>query len=246
MSVARVPQLGSKPVVLSVKLRDAQVDEENLLCKGLQELYRRGEMTDVELVCAEQRFLAHGVVLASRSTCFRNGLQQAASSLSQGMRHEVRLSVPNPEAVKIMLDHMYMIDPNEFGKFNPRTQEVNRDVLSLAKQFELPSLSEQAMRWLSRDLNTGNVVERLALCEEFGLTELFEKIVEQLTFNKQALANIASSQQIMQHPKLMQLILQRTASTPALELEKTPTKTKPLGSSAEAQSTVKSKRARKS
>lgn len=129
-----------------------------------------------------------------------------------GARCEIRLDVANPEAVKIMLDYMYMIDEKDWAVFNPRTQEVNRDVLQLAKQFELLGLTHKAMHWLSTDLTTGNVVERLSICDEFGLSELSSKILQQLANNREALADVANSQQIMSYPKLMQAILQCTAS----------------------------------
>jgi len=211
MSVARVPQLGSKPVVLSVRLKPSKVLAEGVLSKGVQELYRKGELTDVALLCAEQRFLAHRVVLASQSRFFKEGLSSQPLP-GPNMRSEIRLEISNPEAVKIMLDFLYMLDEGEWAMFNPRTQAVNREVLQLAKQFELPGLTEQAMHWLSKDLSTGNVVERLAIAEEFGLSELTEKILQQLTMNKEALGEVAHSQQIMSHPKLMQAILQCAAS----------------------------------
>merc|ERR1712159_552101 len=133
------------------------------------------------------------------------------------MRHEIRLDVANPEAVKSMLDYIYMLDENDWATFNPRTQEINRDVLQLAAQFELPGLTQQAMHWLSKDLTTGNVVERLSICEDFGLSELSEKILEQLAYNKAALHEVAHSPQIMSYPKLMQSILQCAAAAPEPE-----------------------------
>merc|ERR1712136_204877 len=66
----------------------------------------------------------------------------------------------------------------------------------------------------TQDINTGNVVERLAICEEFGLLVLREKILEQLTFNKKALYEVAHSGQIMKHPTLMQSMLQLAAGPP--------------------------------
>lgn len=144
------------------------------------------------------------------------------------MRHEIRLEVSNPESVKIMLDYLYMLDVNDWATFNPKTQAINRDVFQLAAQFELPGLTHQAMHWLSKDITTGNVVERLSICDDFGLSELSEKILEQLTYNKAALAEVAHSPQIMNYPKLMQSILQCAAS-----------------SAPEAESQPKSKRGRK-
>merc|ERR1712151_22278 len=137
-------------------------------------------------------------------------------------REEVRLQdVNNPEAVRIMLDFMYGMNSSTFKEYNPRTQEVNRDVLRLAQNFKLPGLSEQATHWLSKDITTGNVVERLNICEEFNLQVLRDKILEQLTFNRVALSEVANSPQIVQHPKLMQALLQMAAvvSEPPAEKE---------------------------
>lgn len=212
MSLARTPQLGSKAVPLTVKLGPTQLTPEPL-AQGLQELYRRGEFADVVLICAEQQFLAHRIVLAAQSEPFKQGLMQPVPA--SGMRHEIRLGdIANPEAVKFMLSFLYQLDDNEMAQYNPRTQEINRDVLRLAKQFQLPGLTHRAMRWMAKDLSTGNVVERLSICEEFELAELTDKILEQLTNNRQALAEVAHSPQIMTYPKLMQAMLQCAAGAP--------------------------------
>merc|ERR1719359_1256191 len=117
---------------------------------------------------------------------------------------EVRLvEVTNPEAVKLMLDHIYQIEDEEY---NPKSQEINKDVLKLAQNFKLHGLQELATRYLSQELSTGNVVERLTICEDFAL--------EELTFNKQALAEVASCPQIIAYPKLMQSLLKMAAAVP--------------------------------
>lgn len=209
MSVARLPQLGSKPVALTVKLKASKATTDDL-STGLQELFRKGILTDVVLVCAQQHFPAHSVVLAAQSRVFKEGLA-AQPSPGPNMRNEVRLEIANPEAVKLMLNYLYNLDTDDLALFNPRTQEINRDVLQLARQFELPGLTELAMHWLGKDLTTGNLVERLSICDEFGLSELSEKILEQLTYNKAALHEVAHGPQIMNYPKLMQEILKCAA-----------------------------------
>jgi hypothetical protein len=210
MSLATVPQLGSKPVALTVKLAPTKVYQEPLL-SGLQDLFRTGQFIDVVFICAEQRIPAHRAVLACQSSVFKQALQETkmADSLV-----EIRLDVPNPEAVKFMLDFLYCFDDKEWAKYNPRTQEINRDVLRLAHQFQLPGLTQRATIWLAKDLTTGNVVERLSICDEFGLADLSDKILEQLTSNRQALAEVAHSPQIMKYPNLMKAMLQTAAGTP--------------------------------
>jgi hypothetical protein len=219
MSLANVPQLGSKPVALNVKLPPPKVYQEPLL-SGLQELFRTGQFTDVVFLCAEQRIPAHRVVLACQSSVFKEALQSAKAS--DALMLEIRLDVPNPEAVKFMLDFLYNLDDKDWAKYNPRTQEINRDVLRLAQQFQLPGLTQRATSWLAKDLTTGNVVERLSLCDEFGLTDLSDRILETLTSNRQALAEVAHSPQIMKYPNLMKAMLQSAAGAPDSEQDSKP------------------------
>eukprot|EP00419_Tripos_fusus_P006326 CAMPEP_0172681958 /NCGR_PEP_ID=MMETSP1074-20121228/17816_1 /TAXON_ID=2916 /ORGANISM="Ceratium fusus, Strain PA161109" /LENGTH=245 /DNA_ID=CAMNT_0013500545 /DNA_START=87 /DNA_END=824 /DNA_ORIENTATION=- len=176
----------------------------------MAELYRRREFTDVQLFCEEKSFSAHCAVLAAESEVFKDELLSGAAG---GGAREIRLTdISNPEAVGFMLDYMYGLDEGSWQAYNPRTQEINKDVLRLAQRFRLPGLTDRAVHWLSKDLTTGNVVERLSICEDFGLDMLREKILLQLTFNNKALSEISHSPKIMQYPRLMQHLLQMTAA----------------------------------
>uniref|UniRef100_A0A7S2HKK5 BTB domain-containing protein n=1 Tax=Zooxanthella nutricula TaxID=1333877 RepID=A0A7S2HKK5_9DINO len=215
MSIECLPELGKKPISLTVRLPAIKGITEENLGAGIREMYRKGLFTDVALFCAEKSFLAHRVVLASQSEVFRAALGKTATASSPSGKEEFRLAeIANPEAVKFMLDHMYQMDLEEWQDYNPRTQEINKDVLRLAENFRLTTLRERATHWLAKDLTTGNVVERLKICDDFALTTLREKILEQLTYNKKALSEVASSPQIMSYPKLMQSMLQLAAAAP--------------------------------
>lgn len=218
-SYERMSQLNSRPVGLVVKLPIATAAKDSVpLTDGLRELYRKGELTDVSLVCAGQTFLAHRIVLAAQSAVFRQGLRRDIGEMQQANtgREEVRLAdVSKPEAVKLMLDYMYQMNSSARTDYDPLTQEINIDVLRLARNFQLAGLSAQATQWLAKDVTTGNVFERLKICDDFGLQSLSDKIIEQLTLNRLALSQVAMSPQIIQHPKLLQALLQRTAAVPA-------------------------------
>jgi hypothetical protein len=212
MALERTPELGMKAVPLTVKLGHQNTQHKDSLANGLREFYRRGEFADVLLVCAERSFPAHKVVLASASAIFREGLAGRHGDAENG-REEVRVAgVENPEAVKIMLDYVYQTDSDVREDYNPRTQDINTDVLRIAQNFALPGLTQRAMHWLAKDITTGNVVGRLSICDDFGLVDLREKILEQLTLNKKALTEVANSPQIMTHPKLMLALLQQAAA----------------------------------
>jgi len=221
MALEKVPEFGSrKPVSLTVRLPALKGQGgAGGLGDGMRELYRRNELTDVSLVCAGSHFPAHRAVLAARSEVFKHGLAAAHAAAAAGggaeARQEVRLAeIENPEAARFMLDYMYDMDASVWEDYNPRTQAVNRDVLRLAQNFNLPGLKERATHWLAKDITTGNVVERLAICEDFGCDDLRERILEQLCLNKRALADVANSPQIVTYPRLMQTLLQHAAQIP--------------------------------
>jgi len=213
MSVARCPELGTKPISLTVKMKKPMA-EASTLGDGMRELYTAGALTDVDLVCCEKRYPAHCVVLAAQSPVFRQELQTLQPS-EGGSRPEIRLQdIHNPEAVKLMIEFLYELDDAEWAEYNQCTQEINKDVLQLARAYQLSGLTDRAQHWLAKDLTTGNVVERLTICDDFGLDELKNKILEQLTLNRQAMSEVANSPQIMTYPSLMQAMLQRAAAAP--------------------------------
>lgn len=208
MSITKVPDLGHRSVELKVKLPAPKSKADGLM-QNLQALFKNKELCDVELICAEVTIPAHKVVLASQSAVFKQGLQVEGTD----GRQQIRLAdVANPEAVHLMLNHIYELGDDDWQLYNPRTQEINKDVLRLAQNFQLPGLTERATHWMSKDLSTGNVVERLTICEEFGLQQLSDKIIGQLAVNKKALYEVSHSPQIMAYPKLMQALLQHAAT----------------------------------
>lgn len=216
------PSLGTKPVSLRVDAGPAE--QPDALADGLRSMFRRSEFCDVALICGGQFFPCHRLVLVAQSEVFREGLRESPVGPSIE-RQEVRLvDIVNPEAVRFMLDFMYEVDVVGRKDYAPATQEITKDVLRLAHRFRLPGLVQRAARWLARDITTGNVVERLAICSEFKLDGLSRKIIEELTVNRIALREVAGSPQIMKHPGLMKALLQQAASTGGEVVEATPKK----------------------
>lgn len=212
-SLDLTPTLGSKPVPIKVSLPSKKA--ESTLATTLRTLYQKGEFCDLDLTCGEQRFPCHKTVLTAMSVVFAEGLRKAEGG-SGGERPEVRLTeVSNPEAVRFMLDFMYEMDSEVWRDYNPATQEINKDVLRLAERFQLPALTLRATHWLAKDITTGNAVERLAICSEFGLKDLRSKIIQVLTTSRTALQEVAHSPKILEHPELMQALLQQAAGHPS-------------------------------
>lgn len=189
------------------------------LLSGLRGLLDRRELCDVALVAAGEVFPAHRAVLAASSKAFRERLPKLGSTgcvKDAGGLPALRLDdVTHPEAVQALLNCVYGADVQEGDdgvteyKYSPSSEEANRDVLRLARDFGLMALEDQAARWLARGLTTSNVLRRLAACEEFGLKEVKEKILEQLTANTDALYELVSDPAVIQVPGVLQDLLLR-------------------------------------
>merc|ERR1719197_1400127 len=122
-----------------------------------------------------------------------------------------------------MLDFFYEIGygSENSAAYSPASQAINIDVLRLAQKYSIPELRARATMFMTKDLTTHNAVDRLATCDEFGLTELRERILEQLTANKKALMEVTSSPAICAYPSLMREMLALIASTgAAVEMSK--------------------------
>jgi len=125
-------------------------------------------------------------------------------------RPELNLEfITNFEAASVMLDVIYGVSAEDQ---EITSDEANSDVLRLAKTLELPCLEGIAMKKLAKDLSTENVVPRLATCKQFGLTEMYETIEDEVVINKLALVNVSHGTEVMQYPELLQSLLVRSAA----------------------------------
>jgi len=128
-------------------------------------------------------------------------------------RLKIRVNgILHAESVKIMLDYIYQVGTGNAWEYSPSSLDVNKEVLKLSRQFRLNHLQEYAARWLTRGLNTKNLVERLVICEEFKLGMLREKLIEQLTANPAELGVVCRSTEVLAHPTILQDLLVQVSS----------------------------------
>lgn len=183
--------------------------------EGLRALLEKSELCDVVLIVGGQSFLAHRAVLAAVSSSFRECLTHLGSDegLSGGADPKSLVlkldDITHAEAVRAMLDCIYGPSVGPPKEYAPSTEDANRDVLRLAQRFNISQLQDLASRWLARGLSTANVLERLVACEEFGLVEVREEILEQLTANPDALFVLAKDPEITKVPSVLQDLLVR-------------------------------------
>lgn len=204
MSVA-----SAKPMDLEVELGPALAEPcHGIVLQGLRGLFARGELCDVRLVAGGESFPAHAAVLAAASGAFRELLLRKSSEQAAPFIVELA-GVSHAESVRSMLSCMYGSEDGSAAGYNPSSNGVNRDILQLAQRFQIPQLEAEAAQWLAKGLNTSNVLERLIVCEEFGLTPVRDKILEQLTANPGALFVLAADPGMRKVPMVLQDLLVR-------------------------------------
>mmetsp|Transcript_5418 Transcript_5418/g.9681 ORF Transcript_5418/g.9681 Transcript_5418/m.9681 type:complete len:349 (+) Transcript_5418:55-1101(+) len=123
-------------------------------------------------------------------------------------RPELNLDIDNPEAARAFLDLVYGLGT----EYNISSDAANKDVLRLATQLDVPCLQESATHFLGQNLTSSNAVDRLQTCKEFGLDEMYQAIEEEVVANKEALSQIASDEEVVKHPGILQGLLIRSAS----------------------------------
>lgn len=218
---------GTVPMELHVDLGPMPVDEQaGAIVEGLRGLLEKSELCDVVILGGGRSFLAHRLALAAASPSLHEYFMQlerdpaaaaadAATAAASGVLVPpgsvvLRIEdVTRSEAVQAMLDCVYGASPGKPREYRPSTHAVNREVLLLARRYRISELQEQACQWLSTGLSTANILERLVVCEEFGLGEVRDQILEQLISNPDALFVLAQDPSITKVPTVLQELLLR-------------------------------------
>jgi len=182
---------------------------------GLRAFLKGNELCDIALVVGDQSFCAHSLVLAASSPTFREVISEQAKcarGFVAGIDRaptEIHLSaVTHPEAVRDMLDCIYG-SPKTTNEIASKTEGAYRDCILLAQSFKIPQLQVEVSRQLTQCLTTQNVLARLAICEEFQLADVYEKILEQLISDPVVLPLLARDPAITKAPKVLQDLLLR-------------------------------------
>mmetsp|Transcript_39109 Transcript_39109/g.72899 ORF Transcript_39109/g.72899 Transcript_39109/m.72899 type:complete len:234 (+) Transcript_39109:51-752(+) len=205
--------MAATPMDLEVDLGPMPTSEKHeVLMPGLRALLASRELCDLALVATGgEAFPAHRTVLAACSPGFRERIVKLSSSSpkADGLP-AISLDVKHSEAVEALIDSIYGLNTAESERrYNPSSEAANKDVLKLAREFDLPALEDQAACWLARNLTMANLLDRLAICEEFGLRDIKEKILEQLTANTDVLYDLVSDPSVRTVPGVLQDLLLR-------------------------------------
>lgn len=177
------------------------------LAEGLVGLRRKLHRCDaVILAGGGARIPVHAVVLASQSVVLDRKLEEGGP--------EVDLGNVSHEAAHYLVRWIY--GEISVDTYTPANAKVNEEVLRLASELGLPLLAQICSTRLANDVTIKNVVERVRLCEAFGLPELRAALVSALVDDRHALDAVARDEATLGHPALMRELLASLA-TKAIE-----------------------------
>jgi hypothetical protein len=117
-----------------------------------------------------------------------------------------------PQAVSILLEHVYGMDGGLSENYSVSDDATNKDVLRLASDLQIPTLKELAMQWMTKDVTSANVILRLSIAQDFALHEFFEGAAGALASDMPALREVTNDLAIVKHPDILQALLMRVAT----------------------------------
>ena len=137
----------------------------NILPK-LKQFRDENKFCDVEIKVGETIFQAHKLVLAAQSPYFASLLDPQM----KGVRDNLIVENLDPTVFSEFLDFLYC------GDIIPKESNFT-DLLGLAKQFHIESLTTVCEEFISHTLNVSNFVSRLLTSHKYGLKGAASEII---------------------------------------------------------------------
>jgi len=173
------------------------------LAEGLVQLRRKLHRCDAAILAGGgARIPVHAVVLASQSPVLDRKLEEGGP--------EVDLGTVSHDAAHYLVRWIY--GEISVETYTPANPKVNEEVLRLASELGLPLLAQICSTRLAMDVTIKNVVDRVRLCEAFGLPELRASLVSALVTDRGALDAVARDDATLSHPALMRELLAALAA----------------------------------
>ncbi|CAH1270235.1 KLHL24 [Branchiostoma lanceolatum] len=134
----------------------------------MDELRRRGELTDVTLCAGDQALSCHRVVLASCSPYFR---AMFAGDLMESRAREIHLKDINPDMVKLVADYAYTSRVTI-------TRENVQDVLDVSDRFQIPAIKDACCEFLEMQLHPYNCIGIFQFADTHYCEDLRKKALD--------------------------------------------------------------------
>lgn len=149
----------------------------------LKQFKEESKFCDVEIKVRDNIFQAHKVVLAAQSPYFASMLDPQI----KGIRDCIKVDHLEPNTFLEFLDFLYM------GDILPNENNIV-DLLGLARQFQVDSLTSVCDNFIVKTLNVSNFVTKLLTSHKFELKGAAEEIIK---FGRQNFSTIVKQQEFL-------------------------------------------------
>eukprot|EP00746_Dinoflagellata_sp_MGD_P009583 gnl/MRDRNA2_/MRDRNA2_119515_c0_seq1.p1 gnl/MRDRNA2_/MRDRNA2_119515_c0~~gnl/MRDRNA2_/MRDRNA2_119515_c0_seq1.p1 ORF type:complete len:335 (+),score=83.44 gnl/MRDRNA2_/MRDRNA2_119515_c0_seq1:86-1090(+) len=142
---------------------------------------------------------------------------------------EIPLGAATREAAEWMLRWFY--GEITSSEYRPTSDDVNLQVMTLSEELKVPSLMELGASYITRGVYAHNVVQRMWMCQKYGLMSVRELLVEALVKDRLNLEGVVSNPEMSKHPELLREMLAAVANQTGPSEEQGPPHKKPRKSS---------------
>ena len=190
-------------------------DNEKELFTNLKEISSLDFLADFTIICEDQKFPCHKVILAARSDVFRAMLSQETEEI---INNEVKIVDSCPEIVKNIIDFIYK------GSIPEEIDDVCGDLIYLATKYNLTGLALACEVALVKTICDANALSTLVLIDRHcPRSSIRDDVIKYISMNT---VNIIDTEHwetfVKQEPKLVtevMKILARKTEEKSLKFE---------------------------
>jgi len=157
-----------------------------------------------------QSYNAAGVGRKESLTFEALPFQEPAKTWNAEAKIEIPLGTTTIEALEWMLKWLY--GEISTSEYRPTSDEVNLEVMTLSEDLKIPSLMELGACYIIRGVYAHNVLQRMLMCQKFGLLTVRELLVEALVRDRANLEGVVSNPEMSKQPHLLRELLSAVAN----------------------------------
>ena len=186
---------------LTTSNEDIMLDNKSLsISNKFSKLWKKEVLIDFKLICANEAFLCHKIVLASMSDVFEAMFSH--TDLAEGQKDEAVIKDCSPEVLTKFLEFLYTEDLEDNEGFNSKA------LLILSDRYNVVSLKMRCERTMAKGLNCSNAIGLLNLATTIPTPILLEKSARFVAKNHEKLKEEKEwSKMIEKNPQAMVAIL---------------------------------------
>ncbi|XP_033230655.1 speckle-type POZ protein-like isoform X2 [Belonocnema kinseyi] len=165
-------QITRKDILMPLQLEIPKSE----MSKQFSTLYENKLLTDFTIICHDQEFLAHKVVLAARSPVFQSMFEH---EMKESLENQVEITDFKPEIVEKMLRYIYTDNIEDLNEADAQK------LLAIANKYALKRLKIICMKEISKSVNNvSEALEAFSIADQYNVEEFEERVVQFMKDNR--------------------------------------------------------------